>query len=77
MAKVKLSRPQEEIIDLLAHFAAISEIEGADPRLNGMFNDYKASLPAKQQAIWKHFKERCLTVRNNLAEEMAKEINSA
>jgi len=77
MAKLKLSRPQEEIIDLLAHIAAVSEIEGHFPELKGLLDTYKSKLTPKQLAIWKHFQSHCVKVRHNLVKEMEKELDNA
>lgn len=74
MAKVKLSGPQKEVVDVLAHIMAASQIAS---NVEGMSNflDYyiKNTLTDKQRAIYKELQDRSFRVKQDIADMLAKE----
>lgn len=74
MAKVKLSGPQKEVVDVLAHIMAASQIAS---NVEGMSNflDYyiKNTLTDKQRAIYKELQDRSFRVKQDIADMLEKE----
>ena len=74
MAKLNLTRPQQEIVEVLAHIMAASQIA---TNVEGMSNflDYylKNALTPRQQAIYQALKDRSIQVKSDIADMLEKE----
>lgn len=74
MPKLNLTRPQQEIVDVLAHVMAASSIAS---NVEGMSNflDYylKNALTPRQLAIYQELKDRSIQVRHDIADMLEKE----
>jgi hypothetical protein len=72
------SRPQKEVIDVLAHIMAAGEISRNVEGMEGFFNDYlKKGLTPSQQAIWKALQDRTHQVKKDLCKMLKEEQDSA
>lgn len=78
MAKVNLSGPQKEIIDILAHVVIMSSIdknvEGAQGILDRYLKDY---LTDRQRAIYQAFQDHTKKVNKKLVAMFEKEKDKA
>lgn len=74
MGKVKLSGPQKEIVEVLAHIMAASHIAS---NVEGMshFLDYyiENTLTDRQRAIYGELKDRSIRVRRDIADMLENE----
>jgi len=75
--KIKLSKPQEEIIDVLAHIIIMHGIDKNVPNAQGILDSYLNQLPARSQAIFEHFQSHCTTVKQTLVKMMEKDSGNA
>jgi hypothetical protein len=73
-----LSRPQQQIVDVLAHIMAAGEIARKVEGMEGFFDDFlKKGLTPSQQAIWKALQERSHQVKNDLCKALKEEQSRA
>ena len=74
MAKVNLSGPQQEIVEVLAHIMAANHIASNVDGMLGFFDDYIENyLTARQRAIYDKLKDRSISVRREIADMLEKE----
>jgi hypothetical protein len=68
------SRPQQQIIDVLAHIMAAGEIARNVEGMEGFFDEYlKKGLTPSQQAIWKALQDRSRQVKKDLCQMLKEE----
>lgn len=74
MAKVNLSGPQQEIVEVLAHIMAASHIASNVDGMLGFFEDYiEKYLTDRQRAIYQELKDRSVQVRRDIADMLEEE----
>lgn len=74
MPKLKLSGPQKEIVEVLAHIMAASKIAAADESMRGFFDDYiRNTLTDRQRAIYGEMKNRSIQICLEIADMLEKE----
>ena len=68
MAKVKLSGPQKEIIDVLGHIMAVSDISANVEGMQGYLDSYiKNTLTDRQRAIYQELNDCARRAQLDLA----------
>jgi hypothetical protein len=71
--KAGLSAPQREVIDVLAHILAASEISKIEG-FGDFFNRYvQETLTLKQKAIWRELMARTKQVKGDIADMLEAE----
>jgi hypothetical protein len=74
MLKLKLSGPQKEIVEVLAHIMAANHIASNVDGMLGFFEDYIENyLTDRQRAIYDELKDRSIRVRRDIADMLEKE----
>jgi hypothetical protein len=74
MPKIKLSKPQQEIVDVLAHIMAASHITASCEGMSDFLDYYlKKALTDRQRAIYQALKDRSVQVRRDIAAMLEKE----
>lgn len=74
MAKVNLSGPQKEIVEVLAHIMAASQIASNVEGMSNFLNYYIANaLTDRQRAIYKELQDRSISVKQDIANMLEKE----
>ena len=74
MAKVNLSGPQKEIVEVLAHIMAASHIASSVEGMSDFLNYYiENALTDRQRAIYGELKDRSISVRCDIADMLEKE----
>lgn len=74
MAKINLSGPQKEIVDVLAHIMAANHIASNVDGMLGFFDDYIENyLTDRQRAIFDELRDRSIRVRRDIADMLEKE----
>lgn len=67
MAKTKLSGPQREIIEVIAHIAVMGEIDKNVEGMSGVLDGYiNKTLTSKQRAIYQALQDRIVTVKKDM-----------
>ena len=70
---IKLSAPQQEIIDLIAHITVMSDVQKNIDGLDGILSFYiNDRLTSRQRAIYQALQDRIVTVKKDML-RMAKE----
>lgn len=73
MAKVNLSGPQKEIIDVIAHVCVMSDIATNVEGMSGVFDHYlNKTMTSKQRLIYRALQDRIIAVKKDML-RMAKE----
>jgi hypothetical protein len=73
-----LSGPQREVIDVLAHILAASEIARNVEGMEGFFESYlKDGLTPRQQDIWKVLQDRTRQVKKDICAMLKEEQSRA
>jgi hypothetical protein len=74
MPKLKLSGPQKEIVDVLAHIMAASHIASNIDGMSNFLNYYiENGLSDRQRAIYSESNDRSIRVRQDIADMLEKE----
>jgi hypothetical protein len=74
MPKLKLSKPQKEIVEVLAHIMAANHIASNVDGMLGFFEYYIENyLTDRQRAIYDELKDRSIRVRRDIADMLEKE----
>lgn len=67
MANIKLSGPQKEIIEVIAHIAVMGEIDKNVEGMSGVLDGYiNKTLTSKQRAIYQALQARIVTVKKDM-----------
>ena len=70
---IKLSAPQQEIIDLIAHITVMRDVQKNIDGLDGILSFYiNDRLTSRQRAIYQALQDRIVTVKKDML-RMAKE----
>jgi hypothetical protein len=73
MAKVNLSGPQREIIDVIAHVAVMGELDKNVEGMSGVLDKYiNETMTTKERLIYRALQDRIIVVKKDTL-RMAKE----
>ncbi|WP_322521167.1 hypothetical protein SR882_10360 [Guyparkeria halophila] len=76
--RLGLSKPQEEVVDALAHVYVAEDIDRNVAGLNGFFDHYqRKTMTPTQRHIWERFQERVHEVRRDMLRLMKEEDDAS
>lgn len=73
MPKILLSGRQKEIIDVLGHIMAVSDISANVEGMSGFLDSYIKNMTDRQRAIYQELKDCSYRAKRDLADALKKE----